>query len=323
MISPATLRTLALAVASALSLQTGLRPAQAAEDATQAEFPYVIQTESGATELAPGDALVITSVRGNRKHLEPGGRYLATGSYTLASADSAELAWFSTSRGPGGSTPVTDDEHVNISRGSGSFQLKKTLLGDGWLHVSFYVNGRSHGGIYFGEKGFENTVLRRKDWSDFSNDSLVEKPDRKTAVTENDGITSPANLAILSYLGNPVPAPAGLDARYTPANLAAAFTTMSKKAGWRVQKLAVDNSEFPFLVYGVLAGRHELVEKEIREMKGYDYGGSVRGNTEEGATYFSLNMIPRDQYPSDRIVACDRRLMVRLQMLADSVRHSE
>ena len=58
----------------------------------------------------------------------------------------------------------------------------------------------------------------------------------------------------------------------------------------------------------------------IREMKGYDYGGSVRGSTASGSTYFSLNMIPRDQYPRGQAVACQRRLMVRLQMLADAVR---
>ena len=121
----------------------------------------------------------------------------------------------------------------------------------------------------------------------------------------------------MAFLGKSVAAPADLDSKYTPTNLIAAFTAMSKKAGWSIQRLAVDDSEFPFLVYGVVTGRHELVEKEIREMKGYEYGGSVRGSTGDGSTYFSLNMVPRDQYPSDMAAVCKRRLMIRLQMLAE------
>ncbi len=313
-----------LAVTAAFCLQTTPALPDARAESAETQFPYVIEPESGATEFATGDGIVITSFRGDRPHLEPGGRYRLEGSYTLTSAGSADLAWFATSRGPSGSTPVADREHVTISRGSGKFHLEKTLLDDGWLHVSFYVNGHSHGGIYFGEKGFDKTVLRQKGWSDFSSASPPEKPGLRSADVENARLlpSDPANAAIIAYLGQPVVAPANLDPKYVPANLVAAFTAMSKKAGWRIQKLAVDDSEFPFLVYGVLAGRHELVEKDIRAMKGYDYGGSVRGSTEEGATYFSLNMIPRDQYPSGQAAACNRRLMVRLQMLADAVRQA-
>ena len=55
-------------------------------------------------------------------------------------------------------------------------------------------------------------------------------------------------------------------------------------------------------------------------MQGYDYGGSVRGSTETGSTYFSLNIIPASQLPTRQMAACHRRLMVRLQMLADAVK---
>src|SRR5205814_5725470 len=126
-----------------------------------------LQPEAGVMALAPGDSIVITSVRSNRRHLAPGGRYLVEGSYTLSSANSADLALHTTSRGPSGPSPVMDDQHVKITRGSDNLRLKKTLRDDGWLHISFYVDGHSHGGIYFGEKGFENTILRRKGWSDF------------------------------------------------------------------------------------------------------------------------------------------------------------
>ena len=322
-IHPATVRTLVLAATSALCLQAANPSARAGEEAAESEFPYLIQFELGAAEFAPGDSMVITSVRGNQKHFESGGRYLVEGSYTLAAADGADLALHTTSRGPSGPSPVMDDQHVEITRGSGNFHLKKTLRDDGWLHLSFYVNGHSHGGIYFGEKGVEKTVLRKKGWSDFSSDSARAKPGREFAAGESAGaLTNDANLAILAYLGNPVPAPADLDAKYNRTNLRAAFTVLSKKAALRVKALEVDESEFPFLAYGVLAGKcdFQVLEKGLREMNGYAYGGSVVGHTDQGATYFALNMVPHDQYPSDR---CDRRLMIRLQMLADTARRTE
>ena len=88
----------------------------------------------------------------------PGGRYVLDGSYTLASADSAEIAWYATSHGSGAGVRIADSEHLRVSRGSGTFRLEKTLLRDGWL--TCLLRGRpAHGGIYFGEKGFEARCL--------------------------------------------------------------------------------------------------------------------------------------------------------------------
>ena len=317
-----TIRSLALAVASAFWFHAATAPAQNGEPAATAEYAHVLQPESGAAEFVPGDQITITSLRGDRDHLEPGGHYLLEGSYTLASADSADLAWFATTRGPSGPTPVTDYEHVPINRGSGNFHLEKTLLDDGWLHVSFYVGGHSQGGIYFGEHGVESTVLRQKSWSDISDHSGADQPERESSAHDGGGAhPNPANLAIMTYLGDPVPPPARLDASYSPTNLIAAFTELSKKQGLRIEKLSVDDSEFPFLVYGTLAGRHEfrVLEEGLRQMKGYDYCGSVVGGTAGGGTYFALSMTPQSQYPRGDGGACNRRLMIRLQMLADAV----
>jgi hypothetical protein len=321
---PATPGTLVLLVLATLFLSAVILCAPSQAETTNAEFPYKIQPETGATEFAPGDQIIITSLRGNRKHLEPGGRYLLEGTYTLTSAGSADLAWFATARAPAGTVPVAEDEHAQISKGAGGFHLVKTLLDDGWGHVSFYVNGHSHGGIYFGEKGYDKTVLRQKGWSDFTSSTRSEKTVPNSLVSGAIPKTSPdpANLAIMHYLGSPVAAPANLEPKYSPGNLEAAFKGMSQKAGWNIQKLAIDNTEFPFLIYGVLNGRHQLDSKAIRAMEGYDYGGSVLGSTGEGSTYFSLNIIPQDQYPTGQVAAINRRLMVRLQMLADSARQS-
>jgi hypothetical protein len=295
--------------------------------ADETEFPYLIQADQGATDFAPGDNIVITSFRGDRPHIEVGGHYMLEGTYTLGSADKADLAFYSTSRGPSGSTPVADAQHVNITAGSGNFRLKKTMTDDGWLHVSFYVDKHSHGGIYFGEKGFENTVFRKKGWSDVPKTSRQAGHSPVAAAStpptvEIGGAIPPgqANAAILAYLGDPVAVPANLDAKYSPTNLAAAFITMGNKLGWQIQKLAVDDSEFPFLVYGLIEGMHTLEVKDIRAMEGYDYSGSVRGSSDKG-TYFALNMIPHSQYAAEQ-AACNRRLMVRLQMLAESARQA-
>jgi len=319
------MRQFAVALTSAVCLSAFVpASAHAANEAVEKEFPYVIQPELGAAEFAPGDGIIITLFRGNRPHIEPGGRYLLEGTYTLTTMESAELAWFATARGQGGSAPVEKDEHVQISKGSGKFRLEKTLQGDGWLHVSLYVNGAPHGGVYFGEKGVEKTVLRQKGWSDFSKD-LASKPNLQAgAGSSGSAVSDPANLAIIAFLGKPVPAPANLAAKYSPKNLEAAFTASSKKSGLQVQKLAVDDSEFPFLVYGVLAGKPEyrVLEQGLRGMKDYVYGGSVVGAT-DNSTYFALNMIPQTQIPSEQAAACSRRLMIRLQMLADAARQSE
>ena len=217
--------------------------------------------------------------------------------------------------------------HGAITRGSGNFHLEKTVADDGWMHVSFYVNGPSHGGIYFGEKGFENTVLRKKGWSDFPAASTEEAHGTPSGSRDDDrkNASNRQNRSIMEYLGDPVRPPATLNESYFPTNLLAAFIALSKKRGLQIKKLEVDDSEFPFLVYGVVAGKTDFgwLVPDLREMKGYAYGGSVVGSADEGGTYFSLNVIPHDQYPPGQFAACNRRLMVRLQMLADTIRQAK
>jgi hypothetical protein len=315
-----------LGLACVICLRTSLLSVAAQDDVVKTEFPYVIPYELGTSAFPAGDRITITSLRGNRSHLETGGAYLVEGSYTLASAESALLLFSCTTHGPSGRTPITEGQELKITRGSGTFSLKHVTPCDGWFHVSFYTGneGHSHGGIYFGEKGIEKTILQKTDWPDFSRTSAKEQSPQRLASAEGSAAhpVSDPNRDIMAYLGDPVGAPSNLDAKYSPANLQTAFTALSAKAGFSVQKLAVDDSEFPFLVFGLISGKHPFreIEGALREMKGYTYAGSVVGTTETGATYFSLNMIPHDQYPSGQALACHRRLMVRLQMLADKAR---
>ena len=144
--------------------------------------------------------------------------------------------------------------------------------------------------------------------------------EKKSAVTIDWGAgpAAPANAAIMAYLGDPVPPPARLDARYTAEGLTAAFRALCRNLGYEIQKLSVDETEFPFLVYGVLEGRcdYREIQAALRATAGYAYSGSSTGTTKDGSTYFALNMMPPAEYPRSHAEAIRRRLMIRLQMLA-------
>jgi hypothetical protein len=158
-ISPVTILTFAAALATAFLLRPGILFAGDTKDKTDRQFPHVIKFEfgMGASNFYAGDQITITSVRGNRAHIEPGGSYLVEGFYTLSSANSNELMLYCTTKGPSDPTPVQDGERNKITRGSGRFYLYETNLADGWLHVCF---SSLHGNVYFGEKGRENTIKR-------------------------------------------------------------------------------------------------------------------------------------------------------------------
>jgi hypothetical protein len=313
-IMPTISLSLTAGLAAAYVLHAPSQLAMGAEVDSERRFPQIIQYELGASGFSAGDQITITSVRGDRNHIEPSGSYFVEGSYTLASADSANLALYCTTRGPSGPTPDQDSQLMKITRGAGKFHLYETNVPDGWLHVSFYSdNSKLHGGVYVGEKGRANTIMRDQKWfREFD----VKSPD--TQHNLEVGVANEANRALLAYLGNPVAPPADMDSRYNKENLIKAFTAVCQKADIVITKLAVDDSEFPFLVYGNLAGDHPLPKAPVfEEQKGYTRGGAVRGSFGGGSSYFAVNMVPDSQFPTDKEQACHRRLMLRLQMLAD------
>jgi hypothetical protein len=289
------------------------------------DFPYAIPVELGAVEFAPGDRLEIMSLRGNRPHLEIGGRYLLEGTYTLESTESGTLGWRITSRGSGTPQAVGAEETINVTRGSGSFRLIKVFQADGWPHLSFYVKNpargvsTSAGGVYFGEAGIEQSILRSKPWSDFS--TAAAPPIREKAAPRSTSEYNRANAALLAFLGNPVPPPANLELAYSAEALTAAFRAYCTDYGLRLQSIAVDESEFPFLVYGVIAQPKALrnINDALAKTRDYRYSGAVSGNTAANGTFFALNMTPPLRYPADQRDAVNRRLMLRLQMLASRV----
>jgi hypothetical protein len=324
--------TLGLALVLAAGVfHASSQSASGAESDLEQQFPQIIQYELGASGFSAGDQINITSVRGDRKHIEPGGSYLVEGTYILASADRADLTLYCTTRGPSGPTPDQKNQYIEITRGAGKFHLYETNVADGWLHVSFYPprdndgsgkvrdNSSLRGGVYFGEKGRESTLMRNQKWFREFAPKLTDKPHDVEVGAANE-----ANRALLAYLGNPIPPPADMDSRYNKENLRKVFSTVCQKADLVITKLAVDDSEFPFLVYGTLAGSHPLPKAPVfEEQKGYTRGGAVRGSFGGGSSYFAVNMVPDSQYPADQEQACHRRLMLRLQMLADKAQQMQ
>jgi RNA polymerase sigma factor (sigma-70 family) len=118
----------------------------AGQGAPELTFPHVIPVTLSAASapFRSGDGLLITSVRGDRPHLEPGGTYLVEGNYTLGSAPSAVLALSLTARVPQGATDWPKTQHDTIERGSGVFAFIATMQVEGRFHVSFYFPTPGH-----------------------------------------------------------------------------------------------------------------------------------------------------------------------------------
>ena len=134
---------------------------RAATEETSGNLPHAVRFELGDTEFAHGDNITIKQVRGTSETITPGGTYCVEGTYTLASRDQADLAFFSTTIAHSGPSPIDPKQHVRIKKGTGSFRLVKTLNEDGYLHLSFYPvpSGGDFGGVYFGQG---NRVFRKK-----------------------------------------------------------------------------------------------------------------------------------------------------------------
>jgi hypothetical protein len=118
-------------------------------------------------------------------------------------------------------------------------------------------------------------------------------------------------------------APGKIDPKYTPEGLTAAFRTLCQRLGYRIDHFAIDQSEFPYLVYGTIEGRRDY--RDLREglgkMPGYAYSGSTTEVARSGVTYFALNMTPASLYSRDHIGPAPREaIMHRLQSLRSSAR---
>ena len=198
-------------------------------------------------------------------------------------------------------------QHVKIKQGSGSFHLVQTLSQDGYLHVSFYPleSGSGFGGIYFGQR---DRVLHA--WSHSGSAVSLAGPNR----------------ALLEYLGNPVTPPVNLDVRYTREGLINAIQTAARNAGITVKKIAVDDSEFPFITGVFCAGSDfAKLKQQIRKLDGYEYSGSIgndaNSNGSDTCNVFSL--VPYKAYPEGTFQQIYHRLWLREQVFSDQVKEQK
>jgi hypothetical protein len=273
------------------------------------DFPSAVSYELGDSEFASGDSITITELRGTAEDIQPGGTYCVTGTYTLTSQDAADLSFFATTtnRTP---TPVDPQQTVRVTKGTGSFRLIKHMAGDGYLHLTFYsrATGQGFGGVYFGQGQW---VLRHKQWRYRDSASQPQKPERHEPVSA----TGP-NQVLFEYLGNPVPAPANLDAAYTKAGLTQAMQTAAQNAGISLRKLEIDDSEFPFLVYVACADRADMekLKQQIGALTAYNYTGGVGGNDR-----CAMNLVPGNAFPAEASLRIYHRLSLREQIFDNLV----
>jgi len=267
------------------------------------DLPHAVQFELGKSEFAPGDSITILQVRGTSEGITVGETYSVDGTYVLASHDAADLAFYATTVGASGPTPVDPQQHVKIKKGSGSFHLVKTMSQDGYLHVSFYPleSGSGFGGVYFGQR---DRVLHA--WSHSGSAVSLSGP----------------NQALLEYLGNPVVPPVNMDVRYTKEGLTNAIQAAARNAGVTVKKMAIDDSEFPFISGVFCAGSDSIKLKEqFRKLDGYGYGGSVGNdaNSDGSDTCNVFSLVPYKAYPEGTFRQIYHRLGLRQQVFYDQI----
>jgi len=68
------------------------------------------------------------------------------------------------------------------------------------------------------------------------------------------------NQVMFDYLGNPVAPPANTDVAYTKEGLASAMQDAAQAANITLTKVEIDDSEFPFLVGVVCAGKGDMAK---------------------------------------------------------------
>ncbi|HJT34535.1 MAG TPA: M56 family metallopeptidase [Pirellulales bacterium] len=130
-----------------------------AQNRAASEFPYTVDFEQGVMRFAEGDNITILEVRGTAETFKPGHIYWIRGTYKLASHEKAMLAAYTTAMdAENASSQPFQVQHAYLDAGEGTFTLFLPMSCRGWPHVSFYADGGSFSGNYFGTG---DSVLRR------------------------------------------------------------------------------------------------------------------------------------------------------------------
>jgi hypothetical protein len=274
-----------------------------------ADFSFAVPFELGEGEFRPGDSITIQRVTGTSATISTGETYCVEGTYTLASSEKADLAFFATTASKD-STPTDPSQIMRIEKGTGTFRLVKTMRAEGDLHVSFYPvpGGSCFGGIYFGQGKW---VLHHKGWS-----YLDAHPRARDYLGNGNPVAGPVSLtgpneALFEYLGDPVEPPVDMDAAYTKDGLTKAIETAARKAGISVKRIEIDDSEYPFLV-GLICkeGDYSKLTDQLRKMDAYEFNGGISSHT-----CAAFNLVPYRVFPSAAGERISHRTGLRQQVL--------
>jgi uncharacterized protein len=283
------------------------------------KLPYEVSFKLGSSVFAPGDNITIKEVRGTSKKIVVGGTYSVSGTYTLSSRDEARLSFFDTSISYSGPTPIDPKQTVRIQKGSGSFYLVKTMGDDGYLHVSFY-SGEDFGGVYFGQgdRVYQGHMHLNSPHDRIGDGSLGAHD----SAAEGPVSFSGPNKALFEYLGNPVMPPANMDERYTATALTGVILLAAQNAGITVKSVAVDDSEFPFIVGVICEGSGFVKLKDmLKTMPGYEYGGGVGNdvNSDGSDSCNVFNIVPYRAFPQGAADQIYHRLILREAAFHDQI----
>ena len=154
----------------------------------------------GEAQFFNGDYIKIESVTSSGEGFERGATFTVTGTYTLNTADSADLCFYTTRHPEPGEDPAEFPEkktqRLKAKRGEHPFTLSKVAAGSGGPHLTFYgLTSRSaFGGVYFGDA---SNVWMKKGWSYDAPPSVMSvgseiAPDPKTGDDDQGSKVDPA-----------------------------------------------------------------------------------------------------------------------------------
>jgi hypothetical protein len=295
-----------------LFMSLGVTSLFADETNTNAVTDPGIGFSIGQSAFPRGDFIEITSVERSQD------RVVVKGHYKLVSADSARLALFTTTS-TAIAVPTDRKQLMRISKGMGDFELTHPNLVPGLNHVTMYSipGGKPFAGVYFGNK--EEAAEESKLDLDYYADETTTEPAKSDEIHQrgNRASVSGPNQALLDYLGNPVVPPANMDVRYTKEGLSNAVQLAARNAGITLKKIAIDDSEYPFLV-GVICGGSDFpkLKSQIKKMDGYEYSGSVGNdiNSDGSKTCNAFSIVPYWVHPRKAMQQIEHRLMLRYQV---------
>ncbi|MCO8123516.1 protein kinase [Stieleria sp. TO1_6] len=149
-----------------------------------------IEIAIGESQFAEGDQIEIQTVTSSGDGFEVGATVTVKGVYTLESADTADLCFYSTTTLKAGekpvATPIQPSQRVEAKRGTHKFTLSKVVRKIGRPHITFYdrTTGNGIGGVYFSE--IEHVVSGTLGFNSIANPTKADPASRMLAALQSE-----------------------------------------------------------------------------------------------------------------------------------------